>query len=286
MKKVIILLGVVGTSLSGILVRYADAPSELLVFYRMLFAMLLLTPVAGIWHGTEINHVKAKDLVYSAISGIFLGLHFMCYFEGIRRTSISSAAALVDTEVFFVSIGGVLFLKEKLPWKSWCFIAITFIGSMIIALGDWRGGGFIGDILALSGAISSSVYTLIGRKVRSSMSTTLYTWIVYFFAAVIALAGTWGDGLRTDHIDERNLLIAFALAVFCTLLGHSVFCWGLKYEPASFVSTAKLLEPVFASTLGIFLFQELPSFTSCMGALLIILGIVLLCRADVKAESN
>ena len=36
MKKLIIILGVVGTSLSAVLVRFADAPSTVLVFYRML----------------------------------------------------------------------------------------------------------------------------------------------------------------------------------------------------------------------------------------------------------
>lgn len=45
MKKLIIILGVVGTSLSAVLVRFADAPSTVLVFYRMLFSVLLLAPV-------------------------------------------------------------------------------------------------------------------------------------------------------------------------------------------------------------------------------------------------
>ena len=42
MKKIIIILGVLGTAFSAILVRYSDAPSTVLVFYRMLFSVLLL----------------------------------------------------------------------------------------------------------------------------------------------------------------------------------------------------------------------------------------------------
>lgn len=36
---------------------------------------------------------------------------------------------------------------------------------------------------------------------------------------------------------------------------------------------AKLLEPVFASILGLFFFTEVPSLTSCLGGVMIIVGI-------------
>ena len=77
----------------------------------------------------------------------------------------------------------------------------------------------------------------------------------------------------------KNLLVAFGLALMCTLLGHSIFSWGLKYEKASFVSTAKLLEPIFASVLGILLFREIPSVTSVAGGAVVITGIILCVRS-------
>ena len=76
-------------------------------------------------------------------------------------------------------------------------------------------------------------------------------------------------------VSLRNLAVAMGLAVLCTLLGHSIFSWGLKYESASFISVVKLLEPVFASLLGILLFREMPAVTSVAGGILIIGGIVL-----------
>ena len=45
MKKLLILLGVVGVSLSAIFVRVSSAPSMVLVFYRVAIAALLLLPV-------------------------------------------------------------------------------------------------------------------------------------------------------------------------------------------------------------------------------------------------
>ena len=68
------------------------------------------------------------------------------------------------------------------------------------------------------------------------------------------------------------------MAVFCNLLGHSVFSWGLKYLPPSFISTAKLLEPVFASVWALLLFSETPGLPVLLGGAVVILGIALYSR--------
>lgn len=277
MKKLIIILGVVGASLSAILVRYSDAPSTVLVFYRMFFAVVLLLPALLKGGIKEYKNTGFKNIFLCIISGLFLGLHFSFYFESLKHTSISSSVVLVDTEVFFVALGGMLFLKERLSKIGWLCIALTFAGSVVVALGDMSGGGLYGDMLALAGAVCVGIYTLIGRKMRKVMSTTPYSWIVYLVAAVVVLTASFASKNYIIPVSGKNLLIGLGLTVFCTLLGHSIFSWGLKYEKAAFVSTAKLLEPVFASIIGIFVFSELPTVTTIIGGVLIIIGIVILC---------
>ena len=105
MKKIIIILGVVGTSLSAVLVRFADAPSTVLVFYRMLFSVLLLAPVVLTRCKGEYRSMEKKHLFLCMASGLFLGIHFVCYFEALNRTSIAACVSLVDTEVFFCGFG-------------------------------------------------------------------------------------------------------------------------------------------------------------------------------------
>ncbi len=278
MKKIIVILGVAGTSLSAIFARVSDAPATVLVFYRMLFSVLLLMPAVLSGAAKEWRSLSGKQLFLCILSGIFLGMHFTCYFESLNHTSISSSVVLVDTEVFFVALGGRLFLKEKLSKVGWLCVFITFLGSVIVAMGDMTGGGLFGDLLALLGAGCSCVYTLIGRKMRSAVSTTAYTCIVYFFAGIVVLTGSLGMGNTVFPISMKNLLCGLGLAVFCTLLGHSIFSWGLKYEKASFVSTVKLLEPVFASVLGMLVFREIPTLSSALGGLMIVAGIIVLCR--------
>lgn len=279
MKKLIIILGVLGASFSAVLVRYSDAPSTVLVLYRMLWCVVMLSPMIALRHREELKQTQLKQILLCVVSGIFLGMHFTCYFQSLRYTSIASSVVLVDTEVFFVALGGVIFLKEKLAPANWLGIIITFAGSVLVAMGDSGDGRLLGDMIALAGAMCSAVYTLIGRKVRESMSTTIYTWIVYFFAGLVALTASLCGGYEVVHIGMKNLLVAFGLALMCTLLGHSIFSWGLKYEKASFVSTAKLLEPIFASVLGILLFREIPSVTSVAGGAVVITGIILCVRS-------
>lgn len=53
---------------------------------------------------------------------------------------------------------------------------------------------------------------------------------------------------------------------------------GLKYESAAFISTSKLLEPVFASVMGIFMLSEMPSLYSVIGGIIIIVGVITYCN--------
>lgn len=274
MKKMVVILGVLGTSLSAILVRYSTASSSVLVFYRMAFSVLILCPVILAGDQKKRKQITGKLLFQCGMSGIFLGLHFLCYFQSLKYTSVASSVVLVDTEIFFVALGSLVFFGEQLTAKGWFSIFLTFIGSTIVAMGDAGESDFWGDILALAGAMCSAVYTLLGRRCRKKLSTSMYTWIVYFFAGVTVWMVTLCMGDSIVMMDGKNLLVALGLAVFCTLLGHSIFSWGLRYEKASFISMAKLLEPVFAAFLAMMMFHEIPSMSSVMGGFLIIIGIV------------
>jgi len=274
LKKLIILLGVLGASLSAIFVRLADAPSLVLVLYRVLFATILLTPVVLLRHRDEFNQLQRRPLLLALLSGVFLGLHFTFYFESLRWTSIAAAVVLTDTEVFFVALAMFVVLKEKISKRGWIGIAITFIGGVLIALADSGNGrdALRGDLFAVSAAFCVAVYTLIGRYCRRTMSTFAYTFIVYAASSLTVLILLLTQGTPLFGYSPVNFLSGLGLAVFCTLLGHSVFSWGLKYEKASFVSVAKLMEPVFASLIGLILFAEIPALFVIIGGAIVIIG--------------
>ncbi len=285
MKHLIVMLGVMGVSLSPVLRRFSTAPSMVLVLYRVAFATLLLTPYVLLRHRKELLQLGRRELLLCVCSGVFLGFHFTAYFESLRLTSIAVAAVLVNTEAIFVTLGSVVFMKSRLSGKAWLAVLITFIGSVVVAMADLAGGGALkGNLLALLGAIMGAAYTLVGTVCRrGGVSTTIYTYILYLSAALTVLVIALVSGLPVVGYEPINLLTTLGMAVFCTLMGHSVYSWGLKYLPASFIATAKLVEPVFAGVWGLLLFQERPGILVIIGGAVVLLGIALYSRVT-KAE--
>lgn len=281
MKRLAVLLGVAGVSLSAVFVRWSTAPSLVLAFYRMAFSALLLAPVAVVRRG-EFRALRRRELLLSLLSGAFLGFHFTCYFEALRWTSIASAVVLVDTEVLFVALASVLVLRKRLSRRAWAAVLLAFGGSVTVALADISAGAgaLRGNLFALSGALCMAAYTMLGTVCRRRLSTTVYTWLVYAAAAGIVLAAALAGRQPLTGWGPVNLLTALGMAVFCTLLGHSVFSWGLKFLPPAFISTVKLLEPVFASVWGLLLFAERPGFQVILGGGVILLGIGLYSREE------
>lgn len=282
MKKLIILLGVVGVSFSAILVRSAQAPALVLVFYRMLFAAAMLLPVVLLRHRQELREMRPGEYLLSALSGVFLGLHFALYFSSLRYTTIAASVVLVDTEVFFVAFLSGLLWKKRIKPLGALGIGITFLGSLIIAGGDISGGGnaLLGDLLAVLGAAAMSAYTVIGTRLRRTRSTTVYTALVYAMGALTVGLMLLVTKTPVTGYETADYLAALGMSILCTLLGHSVFSWGLKYESPAFVSTVKLLEPVFASILGILLLREIPGAAAVLGGILVIFGVAWYARHE------
>ena len=277
MKQLAVILGVAGVSLSSILVRCSTAPSGVLALYRMGLAVLLLMPALLLRHRTELRALGRRELFLCLGSGAFLALHFTTYFASIQRTSIASSTVLTSTEVFFVALLGMALLGQRVSGQGWLGILLTFAGGCVIALADTGGGSdiLLGDGLALLAAAAAAGYTLLGSVCRRSLSATVYTFLVYAGAFLCLLAFLLCQGTPLLGYGAVNGLTALGMAVFCTLLGHSVFSWGLKYLPASFISAVKPLEPVFASLMGAALFREIPGGQTILGGLLVIAGVVL-----------
>lgn len=274
--KAALFLGIFGTSFSAILVKYASAPSLVTALYRLGFTVLLLFFFVILKHRNELKTLDLKTVLYCAISGIFLALHFSFWFESLKHTSVASSTLLVNTEVIFSALGFILFMNGKIPIAGYISIAITFLGSIIIAFADHGGqNALLGDLLALLGAIFVAVYTLIGKMQREHLSTGVYTFLVYtacFFSLLIMAVITKTPMLGYE---AKEYVIGLLLAVLCTLLGHSVYSFALKYISPSYVSACKLCEPLFASAMAVIIYKEIPVMMQMIGGVIIIAGVFL-----------
>lgn len=282
---IMIVVGVMGISLSSIFVKYSQAPSAVTAAWRLLWTVVFLTPVVLGKHlvRRELLCTPQKMLWLSILSGLFLAIHFVLWFESLQHTSVASSTTIVCTEVIWVCLGFCLFLKGKLSRKAAAAIAVTLLGSVLIACSDSGSGGQLyGDILALLAAIAVAVYTLIGRIVREKLSTTVYTYIVYCACALVLAVTCLMQGESLVSYGWSAVIVGALLAIFSTMLGHSIFSWCLKYFSPAFVSASKLCEPVVAAILAGFLFGELPGWLQVMGGALILGGVLWYSRIEAK----
>ena len=273
---IMIVVGVLGISASSIFVKFSDAPSAVTAAWRLLWTVLLLTPVAVGKPSVRQEFCQApkKLVILSVLSGLFLAIHFVLWFESLKHTSVASSTTIVCTEVIWVCLGFCLFLKGKLTGKAVLAIGITLLGSVLIALSDSGSGSHLyGDILALLAAVAVAVYTLIGRLVREKLSTTVYTYMVYSACAAVLVLTCLVQGASLLGYGWSAVIVGLLLAVFSTILGHSIFSWCLKYFSPSFVSASKLCEPVVAAVIAGFLFGELPGWLQVLGGVLILGGV-------------
>ena len=287
---IMIVVGVIGISLSAIFVKYSTAPSAVTAAFRLLWTVVLMTPVAVGKREVreEFKRADKKTLGLCAVSGLFLAIHFVLWFESLNHTSVASSTTIVCTEVIWVSLGFCLFMKGRLSGKAIATIAVTFLGSMMIAYADSVTGGLhlYGDFLSLVAAVAVAVYTLIGRVVREKVSTTVYTYTLYVVCAAVLVLTCISQGFDLFDYGMSAIIVGLLLAVFSTILGHSIFSWCLKYFSPSFVSASKLCEPVVAALFAVFLFQEIPTIMQIAGSVLILGGVLYYSRLESTKERD
>lgn len=277
-----IVIGVLGISLSSIFVKFSAAPSAVTAAYRLLWTVLLMTPVVLGKKEVrkELLGTPKKYALLSGLSGLFLAIHFVLWFESLRHTTVASSTTIVCTEVIWVCLGFCLFMKGRLSRKAIASIAVTLAGSVLIAWSDSGLGGLYGDILALLAAIAVAVYTLIGRLVREKLSTSVYTYLVYTACAAVLVLTCAAQGLSLMAHGISPVVVGLLLAIFSTILGHSIFSWCLKYFSPAFVSASKLSEPVVAAVIAMFLFAEIPTPAQIAGGVLILGGVLYYSRIE------
>ena len=287
---IMIVVGVIGISLSSILVKYSSAPSAVTAAWRLLWTVILMTPVVlgKAEVRKELFSADKRTVMLSCLSGLFLAIHFVVWFESLRHTTVASSTTIVCTEVIWVALGYCLFLKGKLSGEAIVAIAITFAGSVLIALADSSGSGLhlYGDFLALIAAIAVAVYTLLGRIVRQDTSTSVYTYLVYSACAAALMILCVLQNVSMVGYGLSSIIVGLLLAVFSTILGHSIFSWCLKYFSPSFVSASKLCEPVAASVMAAFLFAEYPSVMQIMGSVFILGGVYYYSVLERKSDNH
>ena len=97
---------------------------------------------------------------------------------------------------------------------------------------------------------------------------------------VVALA----SGTPILGYSSTVYVVLLLLAIVPQVIGHSAFNWALGYLSATFVSVTVVGEPIGATLLAFLLFGERPGVATIVGGAMILLGIVLVSRAELSGR--
>ena len=297
----VLILGVAAVSSSAIWARLSELPAPVLAFYRLGFSALLLWP-AFAWHVRRFGLPVYPPgwLRAAALAGVSLAAHWAVWFASLSMTTVLSATVLVTTQPLFVVALAYALWRERLKPGQPAALALAAFGAVMIALGDagaWRGplaapsagaalgaaaagrpqGGHSlqGDVLALLAAGLVSVYLLTGQHLRRRVPLVPYLTVVYTVGAFALLVADAAAGMPLLGWPPREVGVGLGIAVVPTLVGHSALNLVVGRLGASTVATAVLGEPIGASLLAFFLFQEAPGLLHGVGAGCILTGVYL-----------
>ncbi|MEJ2185080.1 MAG: DMT family transporter [Gemmatimonadota bacterium] len=277
----VLLVAVLAVSWAGPLIRFTQAPALAVAMWRLVFSVAFIAVVLVARGGVrQTFRLTAAEWALAVVSGVLLAAHFWSWIASISLTSVASSVVLVNTQPIIVALLSVMFLSERPTRLEAVGIVVAVVGAAVIGWGDFNRGAapFLGDTLALAGAVFVSGYYVIGRRLRQRLDLWVYIGVVYGIAALTLLvAVALHPSVHMTGYATQDWLVFLALAAGPMMLGHTGVNYALRYMPAYVANLALLGEPVGATLLAWWLpgIREAPSLQTVSGGTLILLGIAL-----------
>jgi drug/metabolite transporter (DMT)-like permease len=284
---IVLSIGIVGVSLAAVWVRLAFdvvSPDNTVGFSLflaasrlMVAALILLTS----WKNFKPSNISPTALYYAIAAGVCLAIHFATWMTSLAYTSIAASTVLVTTNPIWVGLINWWWYQEKLNRQKIIAIAIALAGSMIIAISDRQmnsnySNPILGAILALFGAVMSSLYLIFGSQAqRRGLNTANYIAIAYSVAALCLFPLPLIYQTSYLNYPAPVYLYVLLMAVMSQAIGHTSLNWSVRWISPTIVSLSLLFEPVIASCVGAIVFQEIPSVNLLIGGLIILLGMAI-----------
>lgn len=284
----VLAVGVAAVSTGSIFARLADAPPLALSFWRCAIAAALLLPFARRSLPAELPRAPRRELAGVLLAGGLLALHFGTWIASLELTSVASSVLLVNTGPVWSALLSRPLTGERVRPGTWVGVGLGLAGCLVLTAGDLRAGpdALRGDLLALAGGVAASLYFLLGRRLRSTLTITPYLFLCYGSAA-LALALACGVARQAPVGYTRATWgWILALALVPQLVGHSACNWAVRRVSATLVALSMAGEPVIAPILAWLVFAETPPPAGVVAGPAILAGVVLAARAERDAAGN
>ena len=272
----ILIIGAIAIAFSPIFVRFSDVDPIMTAFYRIFISLPFFLFFSSF---NIIEKVKFPEFnnsyVIFLVSGIFFALDLICWHWSIKLTTVSKATFLSNLAPIVVIIFSLIFLKERFS-KFFYLAALLSMMGMLMLLGEsfkFNKSQFIGDLLGVLTAVWYGSYIVTISQLRKKYNSTSIMFLSGIVTAIILLIVSM---LFEQSLIPQSLFtitIIFLLGFICQFMGQSFITYSLAYLSASLSSLCLLIQPIAATVLAYFFFEEKLTTIQFFGSALILIGI-------------
>ncbi len=262
------LVSVTFFSLMDVLVKVTGeyALGEIL-FFRSLFGLI---PIFFLIPKNRLkNFYKTQKISLHFYRSLFGTIAMASIFIALRNLELAETVAMTFAGPIFVTLFSIFFLSEKVRLTRWSAVVIGFIGVIFIS----RPGFETANIFYIFPIIFCLGFAAVCILIRK---LTLYgesVWLIaFYFTLVSGLVGLatfpFGGWLIPTKID----FILLALIGIFGSVANLLLTQSYKLAEVSLTTPLKYLALIYAIAFGFFIFQEIPSFYTILGAGLIVVS--------------
>lgn len=213
-----------------------------------------------------------------ALSGVAFNQLF--FIGGLARTSVGHTGLIVCLGPVMVLVLACLMRLEPLTAAKFVGMLVSFAGVAVLTvspMGHGNGGYWLGDLAVLAGSAVFAYYTIEVRKIAdrydaltlNAMTFALGALLMLPFGARAALAVRW------PALPASVLWAVAYMVVFGSVVPYLIYAFALTELTASRVAAFSYLQPVIATSLGIWLLAEKLTWRVVVGGALILAGVYL-----------
>lgn len=278
MIPLFVVLGVLGVSASGPLIAATLAGTSVtalaIAFWRNALAAVVMAAPVAVRSPGQFRRLGRREYFWSAVAGVALAFHFVCFILSLTLTSVAASTALVCLQSGWIAVFSLV-RGRKLPAAVLVGLGLAFAGVVAITGLDLGSSheAVLGDVLAVAGGILAGLYTMAGGQARRTMSTGTYTTVCYSVCAILVAVMALATGQRLVGFEPMGWVGIAAITLAAQIVGHTAFNYLVATLSPLVVSMFILLEiPGAALLAAVFLHEVLPAGTYA-GLALILAGL-------------
>lgn len=255
-------------STAGIAVRSLQQADGLqIVFYRSLGMALFMLLFLLYRDSTSLLRSIRQPSWLEIGAGAFFAGASLSIIYAMLHTTVANAMFIVSLAPLFGAFGGWVFLRERVPTRTWIAVGLAITGVLVMVQGGLSARGWLGIAWAFAMAVCYGLFTVCVRAGRNGNMLPAIAWSGVMLALVAALAE---DSLS---IPLGDAAICLAMGAFQVGMGGLLLTLGAAHVPAAQISLLAMLEVVLSPVwvwLGV---GETPTAASLIGGTIILLAV-------------